>query len=221
VSLVADADVDVVGAMTTAGDVATGATAAVVVVSGVETGDAVAADVATGVAATGEEDTAATTDELPEEEEVPKLVAAVVLAPETTETPLTVTTLPSVLVTLTSTVVVPKPAEFSKKLYVCLVVACHVLPPSVLTSRLLTALLAFTTCIENQYAETPSLLWSWRGVVIGQSMKSHVVWMIPGVASSWAKASGKRSRWLGPQPGHSSTTYNELLDVNYLRRNGQ
>jgi len=71
--------------------------------------------------------------------EVPKFELAVTLAPLLTSTSLTMTTLPSVLVTLTSTVVVPNPLEFSKKLYVERVVDCHVLPPSVLTSKLSTA----------------------------------------------------------------------------------
>lgn len=70
--------------------------------------------------------------------EEPKFEVAVVLAPLLISTSLTITTLPSVLVTLTSTVVVPKPLEFSKKLYVWRVVDCHVLPPSVLTSKLFT-----------------------------------------------------------------------------------
>ena len=136
----------------------------------------------------------------------PKLLDAGVEAPLLTSTFLRMTTSPSSLVTLTSTAVVPNPLDCSKKLYDWRVVVCQVLPPSVLTSRLATALLALTTCMENQYAETPSLLWSSSGEVMGQSTKSHVTSIIPleGLARS-AKASGKRSTWFKPQPGHSST----------------
>ena len=49
-------------------------------------------------------------------DEEPKLLDAVVEAPLLTVTLLTITTSPSTLVILTSTVVVPKPLEFSKKL---------------------------------------------------------------------------------------------------------
>jgi len=141
----------------------------------------------------------------------PKLLEAVVDAPLLTVTLFTITTSPSVLVILTSTVVVPKPEAFWKKLYDCRVVDWYVLPPSVLTSRLSTALLALTTCMLNQKAETPSLLWSSRGEVMGQSTKSQVVSIIPvvGLASA-AKASGKRSRWFSPQPGHWSTIYSHV-----------
>ena len=102
--------------------------------------------------------------------EDPKLLLAVTEVSLLIVTPLTITTSPSTLVTLISTVVVPKPSEFSKKLYDCLVVECHVFPPSVLTSRLETLLLALTTCMLNQYADTPSLLWSSRAEDMGQSM---------------------------------------------------
>lgn len=114
--------------------------------------------VASGVEdATGVEETTATEEDagevstdaatLPED---PKFEPAVVLAPAEIATFFTTTVSPLELVTLTSTVVVPNPAGFSKKLYVCLVVAFHVLPPSVDTSKLFTALLAFTTCMLNQ-----------------------------------------------------------------------
>lgn len=103
--------------------------------------------------------TAATTDEDAEEDpEDPKLLEAVVDAPLLTSTLLIMRTSPLSLVILTSTVVVPNPEDCSKKLYVCLVVDCQMLPPSVLTSRDDTAWLAFTTCMLNQYSETPSLL---------------------------------------------------------------
>lgn len=132
----------------------------------------VAASVVAGAASEEDVDEATTAAALTLEttpEEDPKLLAAFVDSPATTFTPLMVTTSPSVLVTLTSTVVVPKPLDFSKKLYSCLVVDFQVLPPSVLTSRVETSLLALTTCMLNQYAETPSLLWTARGEVIGQS----------------------------------------------------
>jgi hypothetical protein len=48
--------------------------------------------------------------------EVPKLLAAVADSPLLTGTSFTITTSPFTLVTLTSTVVVPNPLEFSKKL---------------------------------------------------------------------------------------------------------
>jgi hypothetical protein len=80
----------------------------------------------------------------------PKLLDAVVEAPLATSTLLTTTTSPSTLVTFTSTVVVPKPLEYWKKLYGCLAVPTQVDPPLVLTSRLVTALLALTTCMLNQ-----------------------------------------------------------------------
>lgn len=80
----------------------------------------------------------------------PKLLDASVEVPPLTVTSLTITTSPSTLVILTSTIVVPNPLEFSKKLYVWRVVVCQVLPPSVLTSRLATALFALTTCMLNQ-----------------------------------------------------------------------
>lgn len=79
-----------------------------------------------------------------------KLLSAVTDDPAPTSTFSTITTSPSELVTLISMVFTPNPLEFSKKLYVCLVVACQVLPPSVLTSNLETALLALTTCMLNQ-----------------------------------------------------------------------
>jgi hypothetical protein len=43
---------------------------------------------------------------------------------------------------------------------------------------------------------------------MGHSTYDHVVSIMPvdGSASA-AKASGKRSKWLVPQPGHSSTIY--------------
>ena len=135
-----------------------------------------------------------------------KLLDAVVDAPLATSTPLTIMTSPSTLVTFTSTVVVPKPLEYSKKLYDCLTVPVHVEPPSMLTSRLATALLALTTCMLNQYALTPSLLCNWSGDVIPQSIKDQVTEMTPVVGfAREAKASGKRSRWLRPHPGHWST----------------
>jgi hypothetical protein len=92
--------------------------------------------------------------------EVPKFDVAVTDDPLLIPTELTTTTEPSAAVTLTSTVVVPVPLEISKKLYVCRVAIVQVLPPSVLTSRLLTAWFALTTCMLNQYCETPSLLCS-------------------------------------------------------------
>ena len=152
---------------------------------------------ATGVVDAGldvvEETAAAFVDEDVLEE--PKLLDAVVDAPPLISTSLTRTTSPSTLVILTSTVVVPVPLDISKKLYVWRVAVSQVDPPSVLTSRLETALLALTTCIENQYADTPSLLWTWRADVIGQSTKSHKTSMTPvvGFARS-AKALGNRSR---------------------------
>jgi hypothetical protein len=98
-----------------------------------------------------------------------KLLSAVTDDPAPTSTFFTITSSPSELVTLMSIVFAPNPLEFSKKLYVCLVVACQVLPPSVLTSSLETALLAFTTCMLNQYTDTPSFWCNCRGEVIGQS----------------------------------------------------
>ncbi len=80
----------------------------------------------------------------------PKFLEAVIEVSLLISTLFTITTSPSKLVTFISTVVVPNPLGFSKKLYVCLVVPCQVLPPSVLTSRLVTRLLAFTTCMLNQ-----------------------------------------------------------------------
>jgi hypothetical protein len=109
----------------------------------------------------------------------PKLLDAVVEVPLDTSTFFTITMSPEELVTFTSTVAVPKPLECSKKLYGCLVVPCHVDPPSVLTSRLATALLALTTCMLNQYCDTPSLLCSSSGLVIGHWIYSQVVWMTP------------------------------------------
>jgi hypothetical protein len=90
-------------------------------------------------------------------EEVPKFELAVTLVPLLTVTSLTITMSPLIAVTLISTVD-PAPLEISKKLYVCLVVGNQVDPPLELTSRVETAWLAFTTCMLNQYAETPSLL---------------------------------------------------------------
>lgn len=112
--------------------------------------------VGSGDADVAEETTAAAVEATFSEE--PKLLDAVVEVPLLTSTLLTITTSPSMLVILTSTVAVPNPLDCSKKLYVWRVVVCHVLPPSVLTSRLATALLALTTWILNQYSETPSLL---------------------------------------------------------------
>lgn len=109
----------------------------------------------------------------------PKLLDAVVEVPLATSTLLTITMSPSTLVTFTSTIVVPKPLEYSKKLYGCLVVPCQVDPPSVLTSRLVTALLALTTCMLNHHWDAPSLLCSCKGVVIGHSTYSQVVSMTP------------------------------------------
>jgi hypothetical protein len=128
-------------------------------------------------------------------DEEPKFVDAVTNVSLLTGTELTMTTSPSTLVTLTSTVNVPKPLAFWKKLYDCRVVGCHVLPPFVLTSKLWTALLALTTCMLNQYCETPSLLWSCSGEVMGQSMYDHVTSITPIDGAARAeKASGKRSR---------------------------
>ena len=104
----------------------------------------------TGEADDVEEETTAAAEEVTVPDEEPKLLEAVVEAPLLILTSLTMTMSPSTLVILTSTVVVPVPLEISKKLYVCRVVVCQVLPPSVLTSRLATALSAFTTCMLNQ-----------------------------------------------------------------------
>lgn len=83
-------------------------------------GDAVDVDSAAGVEdATGvlEDVAMAAAEEEPEPEpEVPKLLDAVVEAPLLISTLLTMTESPLSLVTLTSTVVVPKPELFSKKL---------------------------------------------------------------------------------------------------------
>lgn len=49
-------------------------------------------------------------------------------------------------------------------------VACQVLPPSVLTSSLETGLFELTTCMENQYALVPDLLCSTMGDVIPQGI---------------------------------------------------
>lgn len=87
-----------------------------------------------------------------------KLDDAVTCAFAATETSLTVIVPPEVLVTRTSTVSVPKPLEFSKKLYSVRVVDCQVLPPSVLTSSVEMGSLELTTCILNQYALVPDLL---------------------------------------------------------------
>jgi hypothetical protein len=132
---------------------------------------------------------------MPDDPDNGKLFDAVIETPLLTSTLLIMTISPSPLVTLTSTVVVPKPEDRSKKLYVCLVVDCQVLPPLVLTSRLETALFALTTCMLNQKAEAPSLLCTSSGVVIGQSTKSQVMSIIPllGLARA-AKASGNKSR---------------------------
>lgn len=107
---------------------------------------------ATGVEETtaAEEDAGEASTEAATLPEDPKFEPAVVLAPAEIATFFTTTVSPLELVTRTSTVVVPNPAEFSKKLYVCLVVDFHVLPPSVETSKLFTALLALTTCMLNQ-----------------------------------------------------------------------
>lgn len=144
-------------------DVVVGATGASEVVE-TTTGASVVAGTTTRVldVELGSEDVVEETPEAAEATapEESKLLEAVVEAPLLTSTLSIMTISPSTLVIFTSTVVVPNPLEFSKKLYVWRVVDCQVLPPSVLTSRLATALLALTTCIENQYAETPSLLWT-------------------------------------------------------------
>jgi len=114
-----------------------------------------------------EETTAAAVDATVPEE--PKLLDAVVDAPLLTSTSFTMTTSPFTLVILTSTVVVPVPLDISKKLYVWRVVASQVLPSSAVTSTLATAWLPLTTCIENQYADTPSFRWTERAEVIGHS----------------------------------------------------
>lgn len=49
-------------------------------------------------------------------------------------------------------------------------VACQVLPPSVLTSSLDTGVLELTTCIENQKALVPDLLWRTMGDVMPQAI---------------------------------------------------
>lgn len=86
---------------------------------------------------------------------------------------------PEVLVTRTSTVSVPNPLDFSKKLYAARVVPCQVLPPSVLTSSLATASFALTTCIENQYAEVPDLLCNTSGELMPHDTNSYEMLMIP------------------------------------------
>lgn len=48
-------------------------------------------------------------------------------------------------------------------------VACQVLPPSVLTSSLETGWFEFTICMENQYALVPDLLWRTMGDVMPQA----------------------------------------------------
>lgn len=96
---------------------------------------------------------------------------AVVCASLSTVTSLTVTVVPDAPVTRTVTVSVPNPLVFSKKLYSVRVVLCHVLPPSVLTSKLSTASLALTTCMENQYALVPDLLCRTKGDVMPHSTK--------------------------------------------------
>lgn len=105
----------------------------------------------------------------------PKLPDAVIDESLDTSTLLTITTSPSMLVTFTSTGAAPKPPEYWKKLYDFLSVLCQVEPPSVLTSRLATALLALTTCMLNHHCDAPSWLWSCKGVVIGHSIYSQVV----------------------------------------------
>jgi hypothetical protein len=101
VAFVVGTGVDMTGADSTgldaAGDEATG-----VDLTGVDAFEVVATSVADVTGLT--------------EPELPKFDPAVVLAPEETPTFLTMTTSPSILVTLTSTVVVPKPAVFIKKL---------------------------------------------------------------------------------------------------------
>jgi len=140
-----------------------------------------------------------------------KLLSAVTEDPAPTSTFFTMTTSPSELVTLMSIVFTPNPLGFSKKLYVCLVVPCQVLPPSVLTSSLETALSALTTCMLNQYTETPSFWCNCRGEVMGQSTYDHAMGIMPLEGSaSVENASGNRSRWFIPQPGHSSTIYEDM-----------
>lgn len=94
------------------------ATAASVV--GVDSGTSTtgAVDVAAGAVSGLGEDGAATVAAAgaDAELEVPKLLDAVTDSPLTTATSFTITTSPFTLVTLTSTVVVPNPLEFSKKL---------------------------------------------------------------------------------------------------------
>jgi hypothetical protein len=97
---------------------------AVVVGTGVDTSgvDSTGATDTTGVDWTGVEATGAGATGVIAgvagwaEPELPKFDPAVVLAPEEIATFFTMTVSPSILVTLTSTVVVPKPAEYKKKL---------------------------------------------------------------------------------------------------------
>jgi hypothetical protein len=89
-------------------------------VVGVESGTTTTGgvDVAAGAGSGVVEEGAATTAGagVDAEDEVPKLLDAVTDSPLLTDTSFTITTSPFTLVTLTSTVVVPNPLEFSKKL---------------------------------------------------------------------------------------------------------
>jgi hypothetical protein len=95
-------------------------TAAAASVVGVDSGTTTTGvvDAAAGAGSGLAEDGAATiaAAEVDAELEVPKLLDAVTDSPLTTATSFTITTSPFTLVTLMSTVVVPNPLEFSKKL---------------------------------------------------------------------------------------------------------
>lgn len=80
------------------------------------------------------------------------------------------------------------------------------LPPSVLTSSDETASLALTTCMLNQYADVPDLLWSTSGAVMPHETNEYEMSRVPAdsVPSS-VKASWNRSRWPSSHSGHSST----------------
>lgn len=167
---------DVVGLTTSgAGDGVSSTTGAAEVVVGASTAAVVEVDVVVvddddgvgvGVVGSGE-GTAGISEPGPTSEM--KLISDLKTSLGLTEQGDTTTISPSTLVTLTVTLSVPKPSLFSKKLYVCLSVSCQVFPPSRETSRAVTSLFAFTTCILNQFAETPSLFLTSNGVVIGHS----------------------------------------------------
>lgn len=139
---------------------------------------------------------------------------AVTVDPLDTPTFFTTIVCPLLLVTLTSTVGVPYPLEFSKKLYCWRVVDSQLLPPSTETSSLETGSLEFMTCMENQFGLVPSLFLRTMGDVMPQATTDQETGMGPSDWSASAeKASGKRSRWLVPQPGHWSTIY---IPVSYI-----